>query len=45
MDVHMPEMSGVECTRLIREKYGAHDPYIISFTANSFEATYPSLLE
>jgi signal transduction histidine kinase/DNA-binding response OmpR family regulator len=37
MDVHMPEMGGVECTRLIREKYGAHGPYIISFTANSFE--------
>jgi CheY-like chemotaxis protein len=34
MDVQMPEMDGLECTRYIRENY-ARQPVIIAMTANA----------
>ncbi|MBT1689895.1 hybrid sensor histidine kinase/response regulator [Dawidia soli] len=36
MDVQMPEMDGLEATRLIRAKH-YHQPYIISMTANAMQ--------
>ncbi|MCD9015687.1 hybrid sensor histidine kinase/response regulator [Parachryseolinea silvisoli] len=36
MDVQMPEMDGLEATRLIRAKQ-YHQPYIISMTANAMQ--------
>lgn len=36
MDLHMPEMDGYACTRLIREKYAqGTQPYIIAVTADA----------
>jgi signal transduction histidine kinase/CheY-like chemotaxis protein len=38
MDVQMPQMDGLTCTKLICEKYPAHKrPWIIAMTANALE--------
>ena len=39
MDLQMPEMDGIECTRKIKEIYGASSPVIIALTADSFDTT------
>jgi len=36
MDVQMPEMDGVECTKRIRAKYGPSWPHIVTVTADVF---------
>jgi signal transduction histidine kinase/DNA-binding response OmpR family regulator len=37
MDVQMPEVDGLEATRLIREMARLHQPHIIAMTANALE--------
>ena len=37
MDVQMPEMDGLEATRLIRKQNGDPQPHIIAMTANAME--------
>ncbi len=37
MDLQMPEMDGLEATRLIRDSAGTHQPAIIALTANTME--------
>ena len=44
MDLHMPEMDGIECSREIRKKYG-NDVKIIALTADAFEETQQDCLD
>ncbi len=37
MDVQMPEMGGVEATRLLREKFDENCPFIVALTAEALE--------
>lgn len=46
MDVQMPEMDGLTCTRLICEKYPIHTrPWIIAMTANAQERDHQICLD
>ena len=40
MDLQMPEMDGIEATKLIREQYKQPAPYIIAVTANALQRDY-----
>jgi CheY-like chemotaxis protein len=44
MDVQMPEMDGLEATRLIRRRT-EHQPVIIAITANSFQQDQDECLQ
>ena len=44
MDVHMPEMDGLEATRLLRERWG-NGPRILAITASGFESDRVACLE
>jgi signal transduction histidine kinase/DNA-binding response OmpR family regulator len=37
MDIQMPEMDGLEAMRLIRDRMGAHAPYLVALTAEALE--------
>ena len=37
MDIQMPQMNGLEATRLIKEKLGEETPKIIAWSANCTE--------
>lgn len=39
MDLQMPDMDGIECTKKIREKYGNDKLKIIALTADAFKST------
>ena len=45
MDVHMPEMDGVEATRVIHERFGDDDrPLIVAMTANALKGDREELI-
>jgi CheY-like chemotaxis protein len=37
MDIQMPEMDGIETTRIIRETFYAKRPFIVALTAEALE--------
>ena len=37
MDIQMPEMDGLEATRLIRAEMGARTPFMVALTAEALE--------
>ena len=37
MDIHMPEMDGIEAARIIRERYRDKRPTVIALTAEALE--------
>jgi signal transduction histidine kinase/CheY-like chemotaxis protein len=37
MDIQMPEMDGIEASRLIREQMGPHAPHLVALTAEALE--------
>jgi len=39
MDLHMPEMDGIECAKMISGKYAAKKPKIIALTADAYKET------
>jgi CheY-like chemotaxis protein len=45
MDIQMPEMNGIEATRIIRETYGEKSPYIIALTAEALEGDEARILK
>jgi signal transduction histidine kinase/CheY-like chemotaxis protein/ligand-binding sensor domain-containing protein len=45
MDVQMPEMDGLEATRLIRKTYSAQQPVIIAMTANAMQEDQEECLQ
>jgi CheY-like chemotaxis protein len=45
MDVQMPEMDGLEATRLIRKTYTAQQPVIIAMTANAMQEDQEECLQ
>lgn len=45
MDLHMPEMTGLEATRQIRENLGSTSPIIIALTADTREETVRECLD
>ena len=37
MDIQMPEMDGLEASRIMREQMGAQTPYLVALTAEALE--------
>ncbi len=44
MDIHLPNMSGIEATQLLRTKYSLDIP-VIAFTADAMKDTNTSMME
>ncbi len=45
MDVQMPDMSGIECTRIHRQQVDCHQPPIIALTANPTELVHEDCIK
>ena len=45
MDLQMPEMDGLEATRLIRKEVSAHQPVIVAMTANMLQDSQEDCFE
>jgi len=45
MDIQMPEMNGIEATRIVRETYGEKSPVIIALTAEALEGDEDRILK
>jgi CheY-like chemotaxis protein len=44
MDIQMPEMDGIETTRIIRERFQAKHPSIVALTAEALKGTAKDFL-
>jgi len=44
MDIQMPEMDGIETTRIIRETFHAKRPFVVALTAEALEGDRERLI-
>jgi len=45
MDIHMPEMDGIEALRFLVEKFGAQRPFAVALTANALQGDRERFLQ
>ena len=45
MDIHMPEMDGIEALRFLTEKYGQRRPFAVALTANALQGDRERFLQ